>query len=182
MEIILTKDVNDLGLAGQVLKVANGYARNYLLPQGAALEATANNLRLLSKRRAEFENRAKEAKDLAQAFKDELSGLTLTIAAKAGENSRLFGAVTAQDIVNAAEAKGVILDRKKIRLSEPIKSLGDYEINIKIHAEVSAAFKIKVVAEGAELALSDEASAASLPAQSENEASVPAAKDSPSEA
>jgi large subunit ribosomal protein L9 len=147
MEIILTKDIASLGLAGQVLKVAPGYARNFLLPTGQALEATASNLKALAKKRAEFELRAKEAKDLAQDQKNKLQSLVLTIVRKSGEKGKLYGAVTPQDIVTAAEVQGFELDRKKLRLAEPIKTLGDFEVTIRLHADVNGAFKVKVVSD-----------------------------------
>jgi large subunit ribosomal protein L9 len=151
VDIILTKDVDSLGLAGQVLKVATGYARNYLLPQGLALEASVTNLKVLAKKRAEYEARAKEAKERAVDMKNSLSTLQLVLARKAGEKGKLYGAVTTQDLVTAAQAKGYSLDRKRLRLNEPIKALGDFEAILKLHPEVSASIKVKVVAEGSEL-------------------------------
>ncbi|MDR2443814.1 MAG: 50S ribosomal protein L9 [Deltaproteobacteria bacterium] len=150
MEIILTKDVDNLGLAGQVLKVAPGHARNYLLPQGLAMEATASNLKVLAKKMAEYESRAKEAKERALDMKNSLSTLHLVLARKAGEKGKLYGAVTTQDLVHEAQAKGFTIDRKRLRLNEPIKTLGDFEATLKLHPEVTAQIKIKVVAEGSE--------------------------------
>ncbi|MDR1296912.1 MAG: 50S ribosomal protein L9 [Deltaproteobacteria bacterium] len=151
MEIILTKDIASLGLAGQVLNVAPGYARNYLLPTGRALTATEGNLKALAKKREEFENRAKQAKELALEQKNSLQTLVLTMARKAGEKGKLYGAVTPQDIVSAAEAQGFELDRKKLRLAEPIKTLGDFEITIRLHPDVTGSFKVKVVSDAPEV-------------------------------
>ncbi|MDR1049764.1 MAG: 50S ribosomal protein L9 [Deltaproteobacteria bacterium] len=151
MEIILTKDIANLGLAGQVLNVAPGHARNYLLPTGQALAATAGNLKALAKKREEFENRAKQAKELALEQKSSLQTLVLTMARKAGEKGKLYGAVTPQDIVSAAEAQGFELDRKKLRLAEPIKTLGDFEITIRLHPDVTGSFKVKVVSDAPEV-------------------------------
>jgi large subunit ribosomal protein L9 len=148
MEIILIKDVDSLGLAGQLLKVANGYARNYLLPQGVALEATKSNLKTLAKKRDEYERRAKEVKERALDLKGRLSALQLLLVRKAGERGKLYGAVTPQDLVEAAKSKGFEIDRKRLRLAEPIKTLGDFEAVLKLHPEVQAPIKIRVVAEG----------------------------------
>jgi large subunit ribosomal protein L9 len=147
MEIILTKDVDNLGLAGQVLNVAPGFARNYLLPTGKALEATNGNLKVLARKRSEFETRAKVAKDQALELKQKFSTLVLTMLRKAGDKGRLYGAVTPNDIVVAAEAEGFTLDRKRLRLAEPIKTLGDFDVAVKLHPEVTASFKVKVLSD-----------------------------------
>ncbi|MDR1577747.1 MAG: 50S ribosomal protein L9 [Deltaproteobacteria bacterium] len=152
MEIILTKDVDNLGLAGQVLKVAPGYARNFLLPTGAAFLATKGNLLALAKKRAEFETRAMSLKEAALSQRAHIAEILLVLARKSGEKGKLYGAVTAQDLVEAAEAKGLTLDRKKLRLSEPIKSLGDFEVPIRLHPEVLANLRVRVVREGEEVA------------------------------
>jgi large subunit ribosomal protein L9 len=149
MEIILTKDVDNLGLAGQILKVAPGHARNFLLPKGVAMLATPSNLKVLAKKREEFEARAKAAREQALDLKNKISGLVLTLARKAGEKGKLYGAVTPADIVEAAAAQDLTLDRKRLRLGEPIKNLGDFEVTIRLHSEVLASIKVKVVAEGA---------------------------------
>ncbi|MDR2422808.1 MAG: 50S ribosomal protein L9 [Deltaproteobacteria bacterium] len=152
MEIILTKDVENLGLAGQVLNVAPGYARNFLLPTGVALMANKGNLTALAKKRAEFESRAKTLKENALAQRDRIAEVLLVLARKSGEKGKLYGAVTAQDLVEAAAAKGLELDRKKLRLSEPIKAIGDYEVTIRLHPEVLGAIRVRVVREGDEVA------------------------------
>jgi len=150
MEIILTKDIDNLGLTGQVLKVAPGYARNYLLPQGAALLATESNLKLLAKKRAEFETRSKLAKEEALDRKNQLAGVSLIISRKSGDKGKLYGAVTVLDIVEEAKNKGLTLDRRRIRLSDPIKALGDYEVPIRLHQDVIASLKVKVIQEGSD--------------------------------
>ncbi|MDR2340646.1 MAG: 50S ribosomal protein L9 [Deltaproteobacteria bacterium] len=147
MEIILTQDVENLGLAGQVLKVSAGYARNYLLPGAFALPATPNNLKTLAKKRIEFERRALAAKEEAQEQKKLLAGLVLTITRKSVEKGKLYGAVTPQDLVDAAKEQGFDLDRRKLKIAEPIKSIGDYDISVRLHPEVSGSFKVKVLAE-----------------------------------
>ncbi|MDR1081531.1 MAG: 50S ribosomal protein L9 [Deltaproteobacteria bacterium] len=147
IEIILTQDVESLGLAGQVLKVAPGYARNYLLPGSYALPATEGNLRRLAKKRAEFEERSRAEKENALVLKKTLEGLTLTITRKSVEKGRLYGAVTPQDIVDAAAAANVAVDRRRLKISEPIKSLGDYDITVRIHPEVTGSFRLRVTAD-----------------------------------
>ena len=137
MKIILVKDIDNLGLAGQVLNVAPGYARNFLLPTAAALPATDGNLKLLAKKRAEFERRAKAEKDQALDLRNRLAELRLAFRRKAGEKGKLYGAVTALDISEALRAQGFDLDRRRLRLGEPLKALGDYEASVRLHAEVT---------------------------------------------
>ncbi|MDR1084543.1 MAG: 50S ribosomal protein L9 [Deltaproteobacteria bacterium] len=153
MEIILTKDVENLGLSGQVLKVAAGYARNFLLPTGAALLATKANLTALAKKRTEFEARALSLKEAAIALKDRINGTVLVLARKSGEKGKLYGAVTTQDLVEAAQEKGLTLDRKKLRLAEPIKTLGDFEVTVRLHPEVLGNLKVRVTREGDDLSV-----------------------------
>ncbi|MDR2460571.1 MAG: 50S ribosomal protein L9 [Deltaproteobacteria bacterium] len=147
MEIILTRDVPNLGMAGQVLKVSPGFARNYLLPGSHALPATANNLKALAKKRNEFEARSREVKDEALILKKRLDSLVITIMRKSLEKGKLYGAVTPQDIVDTAALEGVILDRKRLKITEPIKALGDYDISVRLHTDVQGSFKLKVIAE-----------------------------------
>jgi len=149
MKIILVNDVDNLGLAGQVLNVAPGYARNYLLPTGAALPATEANLKLLARKRAEFETRAKAEKDQALDLKGRLAELRLVFHRKAGEKGKLYGAVTAMDLSEALQAKGFDMERRRLRLGEPFKALGDYEVPVRLHPEVIASFKISVLPEAA---------------------------------
>ena len=146
MEIILTRDVDNLGLTGQVVKVANGYARNLLIPAKFALKATPANLKMLEKQRAEFEERAKKEKERASGLAARLVGVVVTIARKAGEKGKLYGAVTTMDIAEALAEKGLDIDRRRIRLAEPIKSLGEHDVSIKLHADVAPAIKVLVVA------------------------------------
>ncbi|MDR2612085.1 MAG: 50S ribosomal protein L9 [Deltaproteobacteria bacterium] len=147
MEIILTQDVPTLGMAGQVIKVSPGYARNYLLPGSYALPATPGNLRRLAKKRDEFEARSRAERENALILKQTLESLTLTIARKSVDKGKLYGAVTPQDIVDAAALENVALDRRRLKISEPIKSVGDYDIAVRLHPEVTGSFRLKVVAE-----------------------------------
>jgi large subunit ribosomal protein L9 len=147
MEIILTEDVANLGFAGQILKVSPGYARNFLIPGNRALLATPHNLKALAKKREEFERRSRAAKDEALDLQKRLASLTVTIYRKSVEKGKLYGAVTPQDMVDVVKQEGIILERKRIKISEPIKTLGDYEIAVRIHPEVSGSFKLKVLPE-----------------------------------
>ena len=158
MEIILIKDVDNLGLSGQVLNVAPGYARNFLLPTGAALLATDGNLKMLAKKRAEFEARAKAEKDQAADLKNKMSEVKLVFRRKTGEKGKLYGAVTAMDIAEALAAAGYNIDRKRLRLSEPLKTIGEFEVPVRLHPEITASFRVSVLPE-------DEA--AEAPAQEE---------------
>ena len=149
MEIILIKDVDNLGLSGQVLTVAPGYARNFLLPTGAALLATEGNLKMLAKKRAEFEARAKAEKDQAIDLKNKISEVKLVFRRKTGEKGKLYGAVTAMDIAEALAAAGHNIDRKRLRLSEPLKTIGEFEVPVRLHADITASFRVSVQPEEA---------------------------------
>lgn len=147
MKVILKEDVKNLGLMGEIINVSDGYARNYLLPKGAAVDASAKNLKAIEHEKRVIEAKAKKVRAAAQATADKISSLTLTIKAKAGEEEKLFGAITSMDIAEALKAEGLEVDRKKIVLDEPIKRLGDYAVAVKLHRDESAELKIKVVAE-----------------------------------
>ncbi len=144
MQIILQEDVEKLGTRGQIVEVAAGYARNYLLPRKLALEASANNMKRLEKMRAAFEKQEATERDAAQKLGELLGAVSLEFARKAGENDQLFGSVTSADIAEALAAKGYNVDKRKIVLADPIKVVGDYEIPVKLHREVTASVKITV--------------------------------------
>jgi large subunit ribosomal protein L9 len=144
MQIILQEDVEKLGTRGQVVTVAEGYARNFLLPRKLALEASANNLKRLEKMRAAFAVKEATEKDAAQKLGELISALSLEFGRKAGDNEQLFGSVTSGDIAEALTAKGYEIDKRKITLTEPIKVIGDYEIPVKLHREVSVNVKVTV--------------------------------------
>ena len=144
MQIILQEDVEKLGTRGQVLDVAAGYARNFLLPRKLALEATAGNMKRLEKMRSTFAKKEASEKADAQKLADSLSGVAIELVRKSGENDHLFGSVTSADIAEALEAKGHKVDKKQVILAESIKIIGEYEIPIKLHREVSASVKLSV--------------------------------------
>ncbi|MGA7223829.1 MAG: 50S ribosomal protein L9 [Candidatus Acidiferrales bacterium] len=144
MQIILQEDVEKLGTRGQLVEVAEGYARNFLLPRKLGLEATAGNLKRLEKMRANFAKKEATEKAAAQQQGELLAAVSLEFTRKAGENDQLFGSVTSGDIAEALVAKGFEIDKKRIVLAEPIKIMGEYEVPVKLHREVSANVKIAV--------------------------------------
>ena len=148
MEVILREHVDNLGRRGEVVKVADGYARNYLLPRKLALLVTDGNKQQIERERGKFEAREQEEKKVAEAMAARLSGVEIQIARKVGETEVLFGSVTSADVAGAMAAKGFEIDRRKLNLREPIKKLGEFSIPVKLHREVTAQIKVRVVAEG----------------------------------
>jgi large subunit ribosomal protein L9 len=147
MQVILREDIDKLGKIGDLVKVADGYARNFLVPQKKAIEATPDNVRSMEHAKKMVSDRLRKLKKEAAAEADQIKGLTLTIKAKVGEEGKLFGSVTSMDIAEAAKARGVNIDKRKITLEEPIKRVGDYTVTVKLHADVTADFKVTVAAE-----------------------------------
>jgi large subunit ribosomal protein L9 len=144
MQIILQEDVEKLGTRGQLVTVAKGYARNFLLPKKMAIEATPGNLKRLDRMRATFAKKEATEKEAAQKLAELLAGVSLTLSRKAGENDQLFGSVTSGDISEALAAQGYQVDRRKIALADPIKVLGEFEVAVRLHREVSAKVKVAV--------------------------------------
>lgn len=144
MQIILQEDVEKLGTRGQVVDVAEGYARNFLLPRKLALEANASNMKRLEKMRALFAKREATEKESAQKLAELLGGVTLVFARRAGESDQLFGSVTSGDVADALAAKGYNVEKRKIALSDPIKVVGEYQVPVKLHREISATVKVVV--------------------------------------
>jgi large subunit ribosomal protein L9 len=147
MEVILREDIVNLGNRGAVVKVAPGYARNFLLPKKMAVAATESNKKIVEQeRQSHLRKEAKvqgEAADLAKL----MSSVEITIAQKAGENDQLFGSVTANDVAIALEKAGYTIERRKVHLDEPIKTLGDFKVNVRLHREVSLDIPVHVVRE-----------------------------------
>ena len=148
MEVILREHVDNVGRRGEIVKVADGYARNYLLPRKLALLATEGNKKQIERERAKFEIRELEEQKSAQAVADRMANIEIEIGRKVGETEALYGSVTSADIADALAAKGFEIDRRKLHLPEPIKRLGEYEVPVKLHREVTVKLKVKVVAEG----------------------------------
>jgi large subunit ribosomal protein L9 len=145
IEVILKEHVEHLGSRGEIVKVANGYARNYLLPRKLALAVTEENKRQIERERAKAEAREGEERELAEALARRLEALDLSIARRVGEGETLYGSVTSADIAEALQGKDFTVDRRKIQLPEPLKSLGEHTIPIKLHRDVTAQLKVKVV-------------------------------------
>ena len=147
MEVILREDIDNLGTRGQVVKVAPGYARNFLLPKRLAVQATESNKKIVEQeRQAHLRKEAKaqgEAEDLGRL----MSKVTVTISQKAGENDQLFGSVTSKDIGDALAAQNYTIDRRKIQLEEPIKQLGEFKVPIRLHKDVSVDITVVVAKE-----------------------------------
>jgi large subunit ribosomal protein L9 len=149
MEVILREHVDNLGRRGEIVKVADGYARNYLLPRKLALLVTEGSRKQIERERGKFEAKEAEEKKAAEAVVERMSNLEIEIARKVGDTQALFGSVTASDIAAELLAKGFEIDRRKLQLREPIKKLGEYSIPLKLHLDVVTSIKVKVVAEGA---------------------------------
>lgn len=147
MKVFLKEDVKNLGRMGEVLNVAEGYARNFLLPKKLAVEANTKNIKEFEHYKKMIQEKAAKLRDSAKLNADKISAVSLTIRAKAGEEEKLFGSVTTMDIAEALKAEGYDIDKKKISLEEPIKRLGSYTVEVKIHPEISASVKVNVVAE-----------------------------------
>lgn len=144
MRIILQEDVEKLGTRGELVEVAEGYARNFLLPRKLALEATPGNLKRLDRMRAVFAKKEATEKESAQMLAQLLGTVTVTLSRKAGENDQLFGSVTSADIADALAAQGYNVEKRKITLADPIKTVGEYDVPVKLHREIVGTVKIKV--------------------------------------
>ena len=164
MEVILKEDVLKLGNRGDVVKVADGYGRNYLLPGKLAIEATAANKAVIEQMKASAVRKLAKEKGEAEALDAQLKDVELVFERKAGEHEHLFGSVTPSDIAHALESKGFVIDRRKIALDDPLKSVGEFHVPVKLHREVTSHLKVVVKAEQAEEA---EAAAAEAPAAAE---------------
>jgi len=150
MEVILKEDVAKLGNRGDVIKVAEGYGRNFLLPKKLAIEATHANKAVIEQMKAAAVRRSAKEKSEAEELSKQFDGLEVSFARKAGENDQLFGSVTAGDIAEALEKKSFHIDRRKIQLHEPLKSIGEFTIPIKLHKDVTTHLKVVITKEAAE--------------------------------
>ena len=147
MKVILLKDIETLGSAGEVVEVKNGYGRNFLIPRSEALVATAANMAQFESRRKQQETLAERDRRAAEALAKKLEAESITAQVKVGEEDRLFGSVTAQNIAELLDEKGYEMDRRAIHLEDPIRELGVYNIEVRLHPEVAAAVKLWVVKE-----------------------------------
>lgn len=144
MDVILKQDVEKLGHQGDVVKVADGYGRNYLLPAKLAIEATAQNKAVIEQMKASAQRKAAKEKAAAEEQAQQLSAVELVFERKVGENEQLFGSVTSSDIAHALEQKGYTVDRRKISLDEPLRHLGEFHVPVRLFREVSAHVKVTV--------------------------------------
>jgi large subunit ribosomal protein L9 len=146
VKVILTDEVRGLGNRGEVVSVAAGYARNFLLPKELAYPATPGNMKRLEQERKRYDVAQAKEKDQASTVSKAFDGLTVTVRKKAGEQGALYGSVTAADLAEALDAKGIKIDRRRIELEEPIKRLGTHVVHVRLHREVIATLNVEVVA------------------------------------
>jgi large subunit ribosomal protein L9 len=149
MEVILREHVDNLGRRGDVVKVAPGYARNYLLPRKLALEVTTGNRKLIERERKVAEARETEEKQTAEALASRLAQAEITISRRVGETEQLYGSVTSADIAEALAAKGLEIEKRKIHLDEPLKAIGEFTVPVRLHRDVTANLKVAVVKQDA---------------------------------
>jgi large subunit ribosomal protein L9 len=147
MKVILKEDIPKLGRIGDTVSVANGYGRNYLIPQGKAVLASSKNVKGLNHQRRLLQRKAESIRKEAEGLAGRIKGLTLTLSRKVVEEDKLYGSVSVSDISTALEEQGVVLERKQIRLDEPIKTLGEHKVLIKVHTEVTAELTVQVTKE-----------------------------------
>ena len=151
MEVILKEDVDNLGHRGDVVKVAEGFGRNYLLPRKLAMQATQANKAVIEQMKTSAARRSATEKVQAEELAAKLEPVVLSFTRKSGEEGRLFGSVTSSDIATELASNGFEIDRRKIQLPEPLKSVGDFNVAIKLHREVTAHIQVKVVGDGSEV-------------------------------
>jgi len=144
MEVILKEDVNKLGHRGDVVKVAEGYGRNYLLPGKLAIQANAANKAVIEQMKSSAIRKSAKEKTQAETLSTEMQNIDLTFERKVGENDQLFGSVTSGDIAHQLEQKGFTIDRRKISLEEPLRTLGEFHVPVKLHREVTAHVKVTI--------------------------------------
>jgi len=144
MKVILKADVKDLGRMGEVVSVKDGFARNYLMPKGLAVDASTKNVRQFEHDKKQIIEMAKKIRAGAEGLAEKIAATGITIKAKAGEEDKLFGSVTAMDIAEALKEQGIEVDKKKIVLDEPIKRLGEYKVSVKLHSDVAADIAVRV--------------------------------------
>ena len=149
MKIILTQDFDELGFAGDIIRVSDGYARNFLIPKEIALEANKKNLKFMETQKKKTEVKRLKAKEDAEKISEKIKDTIVTVKQKVGEEGKLYGSVTTMDIAAQLEKQGIDIDRRKITLDKSIKNLGDYDIPIKLHPEVTSFIKLIVEAEEA---------------------------------
>ena len=183
MDVLLCEDVDNLGQRGRVVKVRSGYGRNYLLPQGLAIQASAGNKRMLEEQRRLLAKREQREHQSARGESEKLQGIELRFDRRVGEHGILFGSVTALDVAEALKERGITVERRRIGLREHIKEVGDYDITIKLHRDVTPTIKVLVRKEGADDAKPEDVAAAAAAApEADSAASAATAAEEPVEA
>jgi large subunit ribosomal protein L9 len=150
MEVILKEDVAKLGARGEVVKVAEGYGRNFLLPRKLAIEATSGNKKVIEQMKAAAVRRSAKEKAQAEELAKQFDGLSVSFQRRSGEHDQLFGSVTSSDIAEALEKKSFQIDRRKVQLHEPLRTLGEFTVPVKLHKDVTAHLKVVIEKEAAE--------------------------------
>ena len=150
MKVILIDEIRGLGARGDVVNVKDGYARNYLLPKNLAREATPGNLKSIEQERKKWSLLVQQEKEKAQKAAESVKGVKVVIQKRVGENGQLFGSVTANEIADALMAKGIEVDKRRVELSHPIKSLGTHDVEVRLHREVAAQIQVEVIPRGVE--------------------------------
>ena len=150
MKVILTDEIRGLGTRGDIVTVKDGYARNFLIPKNLAREATPGNLKSIEQEKKKWALLAKEEQGAAEKAAQAVQGMKIVVQKRTGENGQLFGSVTANEIADALEAKGVHVEKRRIELAHPIKSLGVHEVDVRLHREVTAHLQVEVVPIGVE--------------------------------
>lgn len=145
VKVLLQSDVDNLGVGGEVVRVRAGYARNFLLPRGLALPATAGNLSRVEELKKAALSRKKQEREVAEQLAQKLGALSISVARAVGEEGKMYGSVTAKDVADAAARAGIEVDRRRITLGDPIKQLGTFQVTVKLHPEVTATLKVEVV-------------------------------------
>ncbi len=175
MELLLKENVEHLGIRGDIVKVRAGYGRNYLIPKGLALMATRANIRLIERERQRLVKLAEAELAAARSLSEKLATLTLTFPRKAGEKGTLYGSVTSMDVAEALAAQQLEVERRQIVLKEPIKALGEYEVPVRLHRDVTVALKVVVVSD-TPAAAATTATPAATPTDTAAPATAPAAE------
>ncbi len=147
MKVLLKEDVIKLGSCGDEVEVKDGYGRNFLIPAGKAIKATPKNLKQFNHQKSIVQRKSKKLKGEAQEVADAIAKITLTVTKKVGDQDKLFGSVTTQELAGLMGAQGISLDKRKIQMAEPIKALGEFKLKVKLHPEVTAEINLSVVAE-----------------------------------
>ena len=182
MKVILTEEIRGLGTRGDIVTVKDGYARNFLIPKNMARQANAGNLKAIEQERKKWAQLSQQEKQVAQKAADSVKGIKIVIEKRVGDHGNLFGSVTSNEIADALLAKGIEVDKRRIELSQPIKSTGVHDVEVRLHREVTAHIQVEVMAIGGEAKAAAAAAAAAKVAPAAAPAPVVAPAEEPAEA